>query len=1625
MNVRIVGLVLLLVGTFFPASLPGYTGVDGFLTGNAGPVSLSGVAVEAVVVQPWDAKIVIGGDFSITGGTPSVTLTNLARLNPDGTLDTSFAPPPPNGPVRALALQPDPDLPAAAPHLLVGGDFTQLGGAPRRGLARVASSDGTLDPFDPVSTSTPVRVHALALMPDGRGLVVGGAFAELVAGTPSANLARVSVASSDPGASAWNLGTPPNAAVNAVLLAGGKLLLGGDFTAPRAGLVRLSLTGAPDPGFAAPDPGGSVFALALQGDGKVLVGGTFAAGALGGGFLARLAGDGTPDAGFGAAPNAAVRSIVVRPDGKIVVGGDFTTISGSAAGRLARLSRSGLWDTTLFPLLDAPVRALALQPDGKLLAGGAFSLAGARTRTRLARFYPGGALDDDLAAANLALDWAVSAISPSPDGTITFAGLFTTVQGQTRNYLARLKEDLNLTEPANFDPTLRVNGAINAMTPLPDHSYLVGGRFLQVNGVPQKILARFDARGSVNADPQIAAFNAAIKALAMTDQIAVILPLPKGSTLPNGSAIPDGSFYLGGRMTATASPYRYLARFRNDGSRDPSFSDPPELDSVVYTVVLQPDQKLLVGTNNGKLLRLKNDGQLDTSVTGMMSLIMGLVLQPDGKLLVSGGGPAPPSVPDWERTLVRLNPDLSIDHSFRVETMTLFDGYTVASTVMRTDLQADGGMIIYGVFDHVRDATGTSYYRDCVARIRPDGTVDPDFDLGPLVYHGSTIIGQVNTVNLQPDGKLLLGGDFDSVNGNGLKRMARYAYGWAAESLAVAADGSGATWRRCGTAPELREVWFEYCEDPETPEASWTFLGYGERVAGGWRIGNLNLGQYGLRANRYLRAQGRVAGDRGSGGTLMESVLLYYLDPPQQATITVSADAQTKRYGDADPPLTFSFTPPLAPGDSFTGALSRVPGETVGLYAIGQGTLSAGANYEVTFQPGTLIISERNATLTGNDGTKSYGEPDPVLVATQSGLLPADLGPGRIQLGASRVPGENVGSYQVSARADDGGSGLLNNYQLSYLAGNFTVTQAPLMVRADDQARAYRTPNPPLTVSYQGFVRGETPAVLAGEPQLATTATPESAVGSYPITVATGSLAAANYRFTLQDGVLSVVRSCQEIVFPPLAERTYGDPPFELNATACSGLALNFTSSNPQVAQVNGRVLSITGAGNAVIGAAQPGSSDLDPAPPVTRTLVVHRAGQTLEFAPVAAHRVGDPPFTLSARASSALPVSFQSSDPGVAEVVGNQVTVKGAGTAVLTALQGGDANFNPALPVPQALSVAPESEPPQLELSTLSSGSATANPVLNLSGQARDNVGVASLTVNGVALPDPQSPFSWAVPLTPGNNLVEVLVRDAAGNSTGRTLNVTLDAAAPEILLVAPADNSIVGGGELALTGSVTPGSELSVVLNGAPALPVTVQPQTGVFSFLGALAQGNNTVELTARRAGRSACLKRSLDWRPGLPALAIDEPGQDLRTELASLVVRGSVGAGVTAVTLEAGGTSYTPVVQGGRFEQRITLPAQGVVSVVARALDPLAGVSLTRRNIVKVELIRGDLNGDGCIDLFDAQLALQASLGLEPVSAALLAHGDVAPLVDGAPRPDGRIDAGDVLVIMRKIVGLVDF
>jgi hypothetical protein len=107
-----------------------------------------------------------------------------------------------------------------------------------------------------------------------------------------------------------------------------------------------------------------------------------------------------------------------------------------------------------------------------------------------------------------------------------------------------------------------------------------------------------------------------------------------------------------------------------------------------------------------------------------------------------------------------------------------------------------------------------------------------------------------------------------------------------------------------------------------------------------------------------------------------------------------------------------------------------------------------------------------------------------------------------------------------------------------------------------------------------------------------------------------------------------------------------------------------------------------------VITASQPGTENVSSALSVSQTLIVDRAGQTITFESLVSKQTGDAPFNLTATASSGLAVTYASSNTSVATVLGNTVTIVGAGTTVITASQGGNPNYNAAPAVEQTLTV-------------------------------------------------------------------------------------------------------------------------------------------------------------------------------------------------------------------------------------------------------------------------------------------------------------------------------------------------
>lgn len=342
-------------------------------------------SIEKVLPLP-DGSIVLGGYFSSVQDADFNTYsrTGVTKVSTTGALDTTFAL---GGgatgtPVYDLALQPD-------GKIIAVGAFTAMHGTARNRVARL-NADGSLDTsFDP-GTGANGTIYAALLQPDGK-VVVGGTFTTFN-GTAREYLARLnadgSLDTSFVGpefqqTSGWRV-------ESLAMQADGKILAGGQFylaaSQPfKSGVCRLNADGSLDSGFTGVTYGAhqagtasslrSVKTIAVQADGKILVGGTFTAfnnTARAG--IARLNSDGSLDSGFAATltSNGDVNTGIYLPDGRVLIGGTFTTLGGSTVNRVALLSSTGAPDAGFASSggFGGNVRDLVLLSGGRVVLGG-------------------------------------------------------------------------------------------------------------------------------------------------------------------------------------------------------------------------------------------------------------------------------------------------------------------------------------------------------------------------------------------------------------------------------------------------------------------------------------------------------------------------------------------------------------------------------------------------------------------------------------------------------------------------------------------------------------------------------------------------------------------------------------------------------------------------------------------------------------------------------------------------------------------------------------------------------------------------------------------------------------------------------------------------------------------------------------------------------------------------------------------------------------------------------------------------------------------------------------------------------------------------------------------------------
>ena len=604
-------------------------------------------------------------------------------------------------------------------------------------------------------------------------------------------------------------GFDPNAngVVNvAVVQPDGKILLGGSFTtlAPNGGpavtrnrIARLNPDGTLDAAFN-PSANSSVQTIAVQADGKILVGGNFfGASSIGGqtrNYLARL--DPTTGAADSFDPNAdnVLNAIALQADGKILVGGAFSSIGGQTRNQIARLDPTTGAADSFNPNADNSVVSFAIQADGKILAGGFFSTIGGQARNRIARLDPTTGAADSF---NPNASGVVAAIAIQADGKILAAGSFfgaNSIGGQTRNRIARLDPTTGLAD--SFNPN--ADASVSALVIQTDGAILVGGSFANVGGQARSRMARLDA------------------GTGLADAFSPNPSIPTAGTafVATIAVQSNGRILAGGFFTTIAGQTRNsIARLAPDGRLDQTLANPAINGLFFYAAAVQPDGKILIGGNfdtvlgvtRNNIARLNSDGTLDTAFNpNANGAVESIVVLAGGKILIGGGfasvgGQARGHIARLDgitgapRFLQSKREQSLTAITLQTDGLILVGGTSRPSAGKRATAspgsipppawpirliptrpapscpswcRRTGKILVGGLFNGTGSIGGQT--RNYIARLDPITGLADSFN--PNANAG------VQAIALQPDGKILVGGSFNgasSIGGQVRNRIAR------------------------------------------------------------------------------------------------------------------------------------------------------------------------------------------------------------------------------------------------------------------------------------------------------------------------------------------------------------------------------------------------------------------------------------------------------------------------------------------------------------------------------------------------------------------------------------------------------------------------------------------------------------------------------------------------------------------------------------------------------------------------------------------------------------------------------------------------------------------------------------
>ncbi|WCO01991.1 T9SS type A sorting domain-containing protein [Psychroserpens ponticola] len=693
-----------------------------FLGDNKGQKGVSG-AVHTIAVQP-DGKLLIGGAFETYN---QIWSPKLIRVNPDGSIDSSFNQTllrDSNSSINSIVIQPD-------GKILVAGGFEMRTPHPDNELLEEdimrLNADGTRDEtfIAPGNTSGCGDIRSVALQSDGKIIIVGD-ISYCVSSTIDNN----------------------------------------------ENIIRLNSDGSLDETFTTVvtdlgngNSGEPIHSVRVQSDDKILIAGNFnQVNGVTQQRLARLNSDGTLDTSYtiGTGFNSAVNDIALQQDGKLLVVGNFTAFNATSQNQIVRLHTDGSLDAILnsgagvgrFQPSNGYTAArnienVVIQSDGKILIGGDYNRYDGTAVSRYTRLNSDGTFDNTFFNVD-DLGIEIASVYTSlvlPSGDFIVGGNFDKHNSYKKSGLIKLTSSgqVDLSFNSGHGPTEEYfSTEIREITKASGNKLYVAGRFREYDDVFSRNIARINSDGSIDTS-----FSTGTDELinGFDDGVNDVMEQPSGKII-----------VVGEFETYNGNPAPGIAKLNNDGSFDNTFSVGTGVSSsnLIDTVVELADGKFLIGgffdefdgftTRN--LARLNADGSIDTTFfVSSASQIYDIFLLNNGQFFI---GTYSYNDDIITGRLAKINPDGTRDTSFNATGI-------ISGTTKIVKVLGNGQILVGGYYS----SQGGS-----VLKLNADGSLDTGFTL-------ADINARVEDMELQDDGKLIIGGNFDDIDGRDIRGVAR------------------------------------------------------------------------------------------------------------------------------------------------------------------------------------------------------------------------------------------------------------------------------------------------------------------------------------------------------------------------------------------------------------------------------------------------------------------------------------------------------------------------------------------------------------------------------------------------------------------------------------------------------------------------------------------------------------------------------------------------------------------------------------------------------------------------------------------------------------------------------------